>query len=243
MKFEIQRLSDELFSNIGIQLNVRHYRGAYWTRGAFLENLDIPLNDIRWLTWHMKQALKEDTVEACQSLIEQALWVIEPNNCEVYIDFGSQESLKYLIIPHTWSQDPGFLCTPHLYNVLAIGTNSYVDYFGTYRECPIPLSWIRSVRSYYSTPIRICIQDIEPTARYLLLITYYNIEDEINYTLSIGHGIVLHEKDQNTCLYNKYMHAYEVPQESYSDGKMELQWDQLERYDFIQVQELRLIRI
>lgn len=242
LKHEIQRLADMLFKDIGIQLNVRHYRGAYWTRGAFLENLDIPLNDYRWLTWHMKQALKEETVEARRSWIEQALWVIDPIDCEVYIDFGSQESLKYLVMPNTWEQDPGFLSTPHLYNVLAIGSNPYVDYYDTYKERPMPLSWIRSVRSYYSTPIRVRIPNLDPAARYLLHITYYTLQKELRYRLCTGQGTVLHDKVSNTGLYENPIRTYELPTDDYKDGTLELQWDHPKRYDFIQVQELRLTR-
>ena len=46
----IAALCDDLFAHIGMQLTVSRHGGQHWVRGAFVECLDIPLNDYRFLT-------------------------------------------------------------------------------------------------------------------------------------------------------------------------------------------------
>lgn len=57
----IEQLCDALFQHIGMQLTVSRHGGQHWVRGAFVECLDIPLNDYRYLTASLSASVRRRT--------------------------------------------------------------------------------------------------------------------------------------------------------------------------------------
>ena len=67
---KINSLADILFEHIGAQLTVTRHFTSEWDRGAFVECLDIPLNDYRYITARLDEAEKKTLLKGTRKLNE-----------------------------------------------------------------------------------------------------------------------------------------------------------------------------
>ncbi len=66
LRKEIDDLAALLFDEIGLQLDVEHYRADSWERGAVLETIDLPVTDRAWLLNRFEFARKYDGEERAE---------------------------------------------------------------------------------------------------------------------------------------------------------------------------------
>ncbi len=162
-------LADELFKNIGAQLSVEKYNAIAWDRGAFMDAIDIPLNNYRWYKVQFKKIGKIEKEEDRQKAISEIINRTNPGPGGFYDDLGNPRSLKRVLSDKRWEEDPGYLSSP-----LVVFT-PYLLYISEELEEQlggVPLSWVNSIATLYDTPLVVRYEDLNPNSNYKLRVTY-----------------------------------------------------------------------
>lgn len=178
-------LADRLFEHIGAQLTVSKHQGVSITRGAFVEAIDTPLNDMAYLlsAFSVIRSIEEESSR--RTALHAIIYRTDPGEGGYYDSFTADQSLSRVEIAHEWKDDPGYLDTAlirhnpglleYAYSILN-GSNSYTLLC---REtlnrilpglASPPLAWISNLSAYYSAPIKV---------------TYSNLDCRSSYTLQV----------------------------------------------------------
>ncbi|OUS71114.1 hypothetical protein B1748_27265 [Paenibacillus sp. MY03] len=225
-------LADRLFAHIGAQLTVSKHQGVSITRGAFVEAIDTPLNDMAYLlsAFQVIRSMEEEL--ARKEALDAIIYRTDPGEGGFYTNFAADQSLLRVEIAHEWKEDPGYLNTalirhnPGLletaYSILN-GSNSHtlLSRETCNRILPgltsPPLAWISNLSSYYSAPIKV---------------TYSNLDSRSSYTLQVmglwgGRvDMLLNGKStaDNRITHRGLMETFEVTPDMIPDGKLEIVW-------------------
>lgn len=213
---KINSLADLLFEHIGAQLTVTRHFASEWDRGAFVECLDIPLNDYRYITARLDEAEKKKTKEEKIDAILAVVKRTDPGEGGFYDDFGSKESWSRLENHDGYGKDPGFFKTP-LLSFLMPPPHDKDDTLN------VPLAWRRNVSTLYQYPLVVNYAGLDPAAGYTIR-TVYGKYHPIHITLCAGkkgeipvHGEVF--------VNEPFVEVENVlPKEAYESGKLRLQF-------------------
>ena len=162
---KINTLADLLFKEIGAQLTVIRHFASDWDRGAFVECLDIPLNDRRYITAQLDNAEKLETKKERQEAIFRILNRTNPGEGGFYDNFGAKDSWKRLEGHDNYAKDPGFFKTP-LLSFLMPPPHDEDDGLN------VPLAWRQNVCTLYQTPLIINYSGLEKDAEYTIRTVY-----------------------------------------------------------------------
>ena len=243
IRTKIQKLSDSLFDLIGIQLTVKHHRGQYTWRGAFVDCLDIPLNDYRWLTWNFKKILKLADENEKLSQLRGMLNRTKVGKGEYYTNLGTPESLKHIEIENTYEKDPGYLYTAHIDVDMFGSWESFSTLDGNYKEVQMPLAWLTRARTNYGVPLKLKYDKLDINAEYMLKVVYYLAFNDLNYRLTAGDDIIIHDGVKGRGKENfSPLFEYMIPKDAYKSGTLNLRWDTVGNLGRIQIHELWLVK-
>ncbi len=87
LREDISLHADELFSMIGLQLDVEHYCANSWERGATLETIDLPITDRAWLLNKLEYALSLEKTEQ-KGFVKRLLGRNKVESDEFYFSFA-----------------------------------------------------------------------------------------------------------------------------------------------------------
>jgi hypothetical protein len=172
LRRRIQRLADSLHENCGIKLTTSRHRGQSWIRGAYLDSLDLPLNDSAWYRLHFHRIM--DLTDEAERLaaIEKLLTRTDPGEGGFYDWLGDINSFNRRVVRDgSWEEDPGYLRSPvinHDPYGLQMLTHARD---GWYDEFPVTLRWIGRARVIYGTPLRIRYDGLDPERRYKIRVS------------------------------------------------------------------------
>ncbi|MDR2078367.1 MAG: hypothetical protein LBP74_01430 [Treponema sp.] len=160
-------LADLLFVNIGSQLTVDRHSAIAWDRGAFMDSIDTPLNDGRYLADILQKILKvEDEKTAFDMLQKDIINRTNPGPGGFYDSLGDLESWHRFPGRKDWKDDPGNLETPFR-SFPGYLLNDKKD-----RMKGIPRAWHNVVAVLYDTPLTVCYENLDPESSYTLKIKY-----------------------------------------------------------------------
>jgi len=176
LREKIHALSELLFERIGAQLTVSRHFASDWDRGAFVECLDIPLNDYRYIIKKL-QALKTAPSAAEKSAIaENIVKRTDPGPGGFYLDCGAPGSMAHFKNAGNGCEDPGFFKTPLISFLMA----SPLD-----ESDSITLAWRRNVCILYQQPLVVTFEGLDPQAGYNIK-TVYARYHTVHITLRAG---------------------------------------------------------
>ncbi len=162
-------LADALFANIGYQLTVERHHAIAVDRGAFIDTIDTPLNDSRWLHAQIGAIRSmEDEPQRLRS-IAQLLRREDPGPGGRYCNLGVHGCDDGVDAGRGWLQDPGYLDSPrsapsiYLLNM----PQAEQDRLGG-----IPLAWLTHLNVLNDTPIRLVYRDLQPHVAYILRVVF-----------------------------------------------------------------------
>lgn len=209
-----------------------------WNRGAFLETIDLPLNNAPWLLAQMEEVERLPDEQQRRARIKALLDRSDPGAGGRYDNFGAPESLPHAGTEN-WETDPGRL-TARFTN-FALGLLHPTE---TQRAAlgPPHRNWINSVNTLYDTPLRIAYDGLDSSASYRLRITYlWNWFGTGAIRLTANDGHVVHEKIQ----VEKVVETKEfiLPGNVLRNGRLELAWTTEEGSQGANVAELWLEKI
>ncbi len=250
IKYEMQRLADELYRtpHCRIQLTTRYHLGQKWIRGAYLDAVDMPLNDHQFLSEHFRRILEMKTSnEKCC----QIHWLVNrknPGPGGIYACLGDLNDFKrYVQSPLAWEDDPGFLRSPVInsdpYGLMMVFHHNR----GWHGEYPISMDWIKRTRVLYGTPLKVRFEGLGPDASYLLKVTYPDAlltrrAEETQIKL-LANGQLIHDRvlTGRDCRYPIF--EYEIPNKLTAGGVLELVWQKWGTLDRVSVSEVMLVKL
>lgn len=227
-RFQMQRLADELYRSCKIQLTTTRHKGQYLDRGAWLDTLNMALNDFQYLHQMLNRAKALTTEEEKAQAVEEVVNRCNPGEGGQYFRMGSFEGFSHVKPTLTFAEDPCFVRSPLMAHSTYLIMKTYQS-IGWYDEVPFPLAWTHGARSLYGTPLVAEFDGLDPEADYELSVTYQNMllfDDHFNLKLWAG-GELIH-----TELERKYKngadpdptYTWALPKSSYQDGKLKLTW-------------------
>ncbi len=208
----ISDLADNLFAHIGAQLTVSRHHASGYERGAYVDAMNVPLNDFRYLrTCFQRIRAMGDFVEKRQGIWE-LLHRTDPGPGGFYDSFESFGSCWQRLSEHPdYARDPAYLDVPLPSFLLQ----------SPVAETDVPLAWRSNIYTLYQKPLVITYQGLDPAADYWYRATYgrYRTTDLSLHAGGAGeillHGPIHLETD--FCIV-----ALKLPRESYASGTLTL---------------------
>ncbi|GAA3399867.1 alpha-glucuronidase family glycosyl hydrolase [Paenibacillus hodogayensis] len=235
-------LADELFARIGYQLTVARHFARSQGRGAFIDAIDAPLNDVRWLRVQFARIRQAEEESVRLARIEQVLDRTNPGPGGFYDHLGSSSGFRRVDPGAGWEADPGYLASPrigHAMHVLSLPEERQIELGG------IPLAWIAHANAMLDTPIVIRYDNLDPDARYTFKAVYIgetkgNTPRDCWARLTANEGLTLDEEVPIRAG-TVTIRECEVPSEAVRDGKLTLTIVRLRGFKRLNVAEIWLI--
>ncbi len=208
----IEELADLLFEHIGAQLTVTRHHAAGHERGAYVDALNVPLNDSRYIRTCLKKAARQNGNEEKWKIVQELLHRTDPGPGGFYDDFESFGSCwERLCVTPDYRKDPAYLDCPLPSFLLQ----------SPFEETDVPLAWRTNVYTLYQKPLVVTYQGLDPEADYWYRATYGRYHT-IDLSLDAGENgeIPVHGPihiDQPFCTV-----ALKLPKASYASGKLTL---------------------
>ena len=248
LRRRIQQLADSLFESIKIKLTTTRHSGQSWIRGAYLDSLDMPLNDYQWYMTHMARIWELPDEAGRLAEIARLLKRNDPGEGGFYDWLGDIGTFRERVARDiSWEDDPGFLRSPAInhdpYGLQMLMHNMR----GWYDEFPVTLRWVGRARVIYGTPLKVRYSGLDPGAEYTLRFSYpilvaRDTASQIAARLEAS-GHLIHEMIEVTP-YTSWnpIFEYPLPKASYSNGDLELTWQVSGRLNAFCVSEIWIIK-
>src|SRR6185503_2835045 len=232
-------LSDSVFRSIGSQLTVKKPQEAEAGRGNFMDNIDLPLNDSRWLLSQCAKITKLPDEQSRLDAIEILLNRTDPGPGGFYTNLGSPESWKHVIWQKTWAQDPGGLESPLVDFGASLHGDEWVDILPQgFEGQAIPQAWMNQVTTLYDTPLTLKYDSLDTKSSYIIRIAYTGRFNSKIKLVADGKYLI-HDFIQTG---KKPIYEFPVPAEAVADGIITLTWTCEKGQRGTQVAELWLIK-
>jgi hypothetical protein len=209
-------IADDLYHSIGMQLSVKLYHASGLGRGASLDSIDVPLNNIRYLTQQFS-AIKQMGTESSRLAAIRALvdWQ-EPVPGALYDNLGSILQEPHLVKGVGAADDPSFYVS---------SLDSFVSAFNVSTEPILPYSWYSWAESFYDSSLSLHYTGLDPTLCYSLRVVFgYGVKDAKMRLIANGSKLV---HDYMAKPYPPAPVTIHLLHELTSTGTLDLAWNQL----------------
>ncbi|MFD0679894.1 MULTISPECIES: hypothetical protein [unclassified Paenibacillus] len=235
-------LADELFKNIGAQLSVIKHQAIALGRGAFMDAIDFPLNDSRWLSAQNAIIREMDNEQYRLNAIDQIVNRTNPGPGGYYDNLGSYKGWQRVDKGKGWENDPGYLESPRMApGIYLLQTEREID-----KSAIPPIASTRHVNTLADTQLTLQYDHLDPGSSYTVKVTYVGdtaseLSRDYKVTLSAQAGSALHENvlvKQGECTQIESP----IPQEAFADGKLKLTFKRVSGFKRLNVSEIWIIR-
>jgi hypothetical protein len=252
LRERVEIMGRELFKSIGLQMSTKApYKASGQRRGAVMDYLDRPLNDRLWLENQFGQILRMQDKGAGLARIERIVNWDDPGPGGFYDDLGFVGRAPHLVRQKTWQQDPQFLESPiaeQFYTAEVLDANK--------------LSWRDQAQMRYRMGVHPPDDRFSPQeethwlneARPLLMMRYEDLDPQVRYRVRVTYHGRFRPAVRLTADGRYEVHGpltqpaptwpaeFDVPKEATKDGKLELQWQLMNKARGCQVAEVWLIK-
>ncbi|GMV94611.1 MAG: hypothetical protein AMXMBFR82_43890 [Candidatus Hydrogenedentota bacterium] len=231
LRARIEKLGQQLFDSIGMQLSVEKYGASGMQRGAVIDGMDQPLNDRLWLDAQLA-AIRAETDPAKQlEAIDRIVNWETPAPGAIYDDLGNAQEEPHLVHQKTWEEDPGFVESPQ-------------DEFANYQiepavlaayqapsaplpagEVPPRLSWLDQAQTLFRTDLLMRYEGLDPAKTYTLRAVYQG-RFHATMTLTADEQYEVHGPVKSPDL--PEILEFAIPAEATADGVLDLRWKAIE---------------
>jgi hypothetical protein len=221
LRVKCDELAERLFHSIGAQSSVSKYQAHAWDRGAFMDDIDLPLNNAEWLLGQCGHARQMADEHSRLEVILEACRRTDPGPGGYYDNLGSPLSWKRVATKHAWDEDPTFsesVFTAYCVHFLHLGETRRQE-LG-----PVPLSWITQLNTFYKAPLSLQYEHLDNSSDYVLKVTYSGFMTARSGPMQLvaGDGLILQEGLRvNVPMLQQ---EYWVPREVISKGQLTVTW-------------------
>ncbi len=223
------QLADTLFAKIGSQTSVPRHSAQHRTRGAFLDGIDEPLNNIAWLRTEFRHARdmpqEADRLTAIQAILHRT----DPGPGGFYDNLGTPEGNKRIINHVPWKEDPGTLKSTRT-------TFYYV--IDNPEDAAIPLAWKKQADTLYGAPLRLEYNGLDASATYSVRASYSGRTSR-RMMLKANEKFLISDNIQAR---KPTIQEFKLPQAATSSGHLILEWTSGEGERSCEVAEVWLIK-
>lgn len=233
LRKRMDELADSLFRSIKAQTSVVKYEALAWNRGAFMDTIDLPLNNRLWLENEFDKILRLTDPSEQIAKLKLVVSRKEVGDGEIYENFGvcGQTGRSHTLNGADF--DPGQLKTPFITHALALlhQTPEQRSVLG-----PVPLEWISNIHALYDTPL-VLEYDVDPKQKYTLALTYLsNMFGPAPISLTVNDTEVLHD---NLIVTVKVMpYSVDIPESASRTGRLSFKWTTPSGYQGVNIAEL-----
>jgi len=228
-KKKCETLADSLFESIGSQLTVEKHGAKHRTRGAFMDGIDEPLNDVAWLSAQFRKIRDIKDEAGRLKAIDEVVNRTNPGPGGFYDNMGSASSLKRIVKTAAWEDDPGTLASARIAFYYRVNDSEDRD---------IPMAWKNQVGTIYETPLRLSYDNLDPEAAYSVKVAYMGRRGKM-VRLYADDVYKIHDLVETR---EPPIREFPIPKEATADGRLELIWTCDEGRRGSQVCEIWLIR-
>jgi len=204
-----------LYSSIGMQLSVPLFRAYSLGRGANLDSVDLPLNNVKYLLQQF-DILNKQTEKERQEGINDILNWRDPGPGGFYDNLGDVTAQPHLLLGEGVTKDPSFYFTP------AAGWQEPFD-----NNVPVlPLTWYYWEETTYGAKLELQYTELDPAAQYMVKIVYsgdsFGVDVLVRLVADdqfIVHGYIQKPWPIKPILLN-------ITQQATSDGNLKLSFNQ-----------------
>jgi hypothetical protein len=177
LRARLFELAEALFQSIRMQLSVSKYQAIGTERGANLDNVDVPLNDRRWLKYLFGE-IRNRTSEAERLRdIEAIIRWSDPGPGGFYDDLGNPSRQPHLVRGLPYAEDPAFRKSPF------VGFGSFVGRLSTWTQA----------ETLYEQPLQLRYTGLDPQSRYRVKVIYGNDRTRGKLRMDAGDGLPVHD--------------------------------------------------
>ena len=235
-----QKLADDLFESIGAQLTVTRHQAISLGRGAFVEAINEPLNDVRWLLGQFADVRENSSETGKLAKISEILNRTNPGPGGFYDNFGTVFSWKRVDAGNGWPNDPGSNYSPRASFGVGLAGKEWVHEPKPhgFDGRATPIAWVNQVSTLYDQPLSICYLNLDSDIFYTLRVAYTG-RFRSTMKLIVDNEFVLHDFIETGI---EPLFEYDIPKDAIKDGKIVLQWSCPEGMRGAQVAELWLMK-
>jgi hypothetical protein len=233
-----QALADSLFRSISAQLTVERHN-AVNGRGNFIDNIDLPLNDVMWITDKLTAIEKITSEQERLQEIDKMLNRTNPGPGGFYDNFGTPKSRERIISRVPLEKDPCNLASPRISFGIGLKGKEWVHHVTAvgFEGQASPASWMNQVTTLYDQPLEIVYDKLDPKSSYTIRVAYTGrfpskikmVADDIPVHDFIKTGI-------------KPIYEFQIPPKAVADGVVEFKWTCGEGERGSQVSEIWIIK-
>lgn len=231
-------LADSLFNSIGAQLTVEKHN-AMNGRGNFIDNIDLPLNDVMWINDKLSAIEKLDSEEKRLEAIDQMLQRTNPGPGGFYDNFGSPTSWNRVVKNVSREEDPVNLASPRVSFGIGLKGKEWVHHVTAvgFEGQASPASWMNQVTTLYDQPLEIVYDNLDAKGSYTIRVAYTGrFPSKIKMEAD---DIPVHDFIKTGV---KPIYEFDVPVEASADGEVRFKWTCGEGERGSQVAEIWLIK-
>jgi hypothetical protein len=200
-------LAEALYQSIRMQLSVEKYKAIALDRGATLDSIDVPLNNLPWLQERFARIRKQSAeTERLQAIDELVHWT-EPGPGGFYDDLGDPARQPHLL------RGPGFAKDPDGFASACVGCT----------RAPVGRSsWWDFAESLYEMPLTLRYTELDPSAQYRLRVVYAGDHPKKKIRLVANDGIEIHPFRGKDIPLTPV--EFDIPRQATDKGALTLSW-------------------
>ena len=186
-------------------------------RGNFMDNIDLPLNDSRWLLSQSSKIKNLPAETERIKAIDKLLHRCDAGPGGFYDNLGSTGNWKHIVRQKTWDQDPGSLESPLSDFGASLKGDEWVDILPVgFEGQAIPQAWMTQVTTLYDTPLMMKYDHLDPKSSYYLRVAYTG---RFNSRLKLvaDEKYLIHDFIQTG---KQPIYEFPVPAQALKDGKI-----------------------
>lgn len=204
----VQKLADDLFVSIRMQLTASRHQASAVDRGANADSVDEPITDRPWILQHLAAA-RASTGTARATLIRQILNTIAPTSA-LYDDLG-QPGHQPHVVPQLPALDRPVL-PERIYSGVVKANDGKV----------MPISWKSYLGTLYDAPMVMRYASLQQKHGYILHVIYAKDAQEL--TLTANDSAPLSPHCESTEMGPCTRASYEISSRFIRKGQLKLQW-------------------
>lgn len=202
-------LAEALYQSVHMQLSVPRYKAIAVGRGANLDLIDTPLNNINWLKQQFSETQQIQDEKQRISRINDILNWTNPGPGGFYDDLGNLTNQSHLLRGTGAVKDPEFRSSS------LVGFENKPD-----RR----MSWVQHAESRYDAPLQMKYDNLDPQAAYKVRVVYAGDVFLAGVRLVADETFEIHPFTPKPNPLKPVEFA--IPQEATADGTVTLTWTQ-----------------
>lgn len=218
LRARVYELAEALFQSIRMQLSVPRYQAIGVDRGASLDTIDYPLNNVVWLRERFDAIRKMKSEKERARGIDEILNWTNPGPGGFYDDFGNAARQPHLVRGLPFAQDPASLASSKTgFEEGDVNDEPDEAPLGALRK-----SWLDHAESLIDQPLRARYTDLDPNARYKVRVVYAGDAPKMKIRLVANGTTEIHPflaKPNPTVPLE-----FDLPPETTRSGVLELSW-------------------